>query len=462
MRQRLLTATISLSVLVGTAAPAFSQSTKDKKVIVLSNEAEAAVPLDALVGGKEVWGMSPSQVEAAFKEKGFAWLDETAKDRAIIRPRNVLVEAGSGDDIKLKTIRHKMTLFGNPAYEATVEFAAGKLSTVSISIWNKGDAEQKLSKEAYEELVKKSATSVDVALKTRGRDLGMSNAGAARLSRWRWDGTETLAQLESSAGRDAERFFAADFIRLRLVPKGATQLDQVLGNTSKLAPTVSLVSRIKKSPDGDVYVEGVPMVDQGEKGYCAVASAERVMRYYGIQVDQHELAKAAETSQYGTSPADFEDALHKLQGRFKIRVKDLISFDQRDYVRMIENYNREAKKVGGRQWQENMIYFEFNPDIMREARCRSGAYEKFRAMITGATSRGMPLLWALTLGRYPETGHENPQGGGGHMRTIIGYNDKTDEIIFTDSWGAGHEMKRMKGRDACAATLGLYLVEPAR
>ena len=47
------------------------------------------------------------------------------------------------------------------------------------------------------------------------------------------------------------------------------------------------------------------------------------------------------------------------------------------------------------------------------------------------------------------------------MRTLIGYNTKTDEVIFSDSWGAGHEFKKMKGRDACAATLGLYLVEPA-
>jgi hypothetical protein len=35
------------------------------------------------------------------------------------------------------------------------------------------------------------------------------------------------------------------------------------------------------------------MVDQGDKGYCVVASVERVMRYYGAAVDQHELAQVA-------------------------------------------------------------------------------------------------------------------------------------------------------------------------
>jgi hypothetical protein len=47
------------------------------------------------------------------------------------------------------------------------------------------------------------------------------------------------------------------------------------------------------------------------------------------------------------------------------------------------------------------------------------------------------------------------------MRLIIGYNDTKKEIIFSDSWGAGHEMKRMAAPDASAATMGLYLLQPA-
>ncbi|RYD46367.1 MAG: hypothetical protein EOP85_07595, partial [Verrucomicrobiaceae bacterium] len=303
-----------------------------------------------------------------------------------------------------------------------------------------------------------TASTLDTTLKSRGRDLGKDNSGAAKISRWRWEAPDTLAQLEHSSGRDDYRNFQADFIRLRLVPKGARMNATVAPSRLGIG---NLAAKVKKTAEGDVYIDSVPMVDQGEKGYCAVASTERVMRYYGIQVDQHELAKAAETSRHGTTPQDFEDALHRLQGRFKLRVKDLISFDQRDYERMVANYNREARKAGEQQWQPGMYYFKFDPEIMREARCRNGAFEKFRGMIVNATSRGVPLLWALSLGRYPETGHENPQGGGGHMRTIIGYNSKTDEVIFTDSWGAGHELKKMKGRDACAATSGLYLVEPS-
>jgi hypothetical protein len=46
------------------------------------------------------------------------------------------------------------------------------------------------------------------------------------------------------------------------------------------------------------------------------------------------------------------------------------------------------------------------------------------------------------------------------MRLIIGYNLKTREILYSDSWGAGHELKRMALDDAWAITTGLATVEP--
>jgi hypothetical protein len=46
------------------------------------------------------------------------------------------------------------------------------------------------------------------------------------------------------------------------------------------------------------------------------------------------------------------------------------------------------------------------------------------------------------------------------MRLIIGYNTKTQEVLYTDSWGAGHELKRMAAADAWTITTGLTSVEP--
>jgi hypothetical protein len=46
------------------------------------------------------------------------------------------------------------------------------------------------------------------------------------------------------------------------------------------------------------------------------------------------------------------------------------------------------------------------------------------------------------------------------MRLIIGYNTAKNEIIYSDSWGPGHEQKRMSLEDAWVITSGLSSLQP--
>ena len=46
------------------------------------------------------------------------------------------------------------------------------------------------------------------------------------------------------------------------------------------------------------------------------------------------------------------------------------------------------------------------------------------------------------------------------MRIIIGYNKTTDEVLYSDSWGNGHEEKRMQLDDAWTITDGLSSLQP--
>ena len=95
---------------------------------------------------------------------------------------------------------------------------------------------------------------------------------------------------------------------------------------------------------------------------------------------------------------------------------------------------------------------------MRDAEPASG--REFAKQVHKYIDGGIPLLWSLELGLHPEQPELSEQTSGGHMRLIIGYNDRTEELLFSDSWGAGHERKRMKCRDAYQATKGLFALEP--
>jgi hypothetical protein len=100
------------------------------------------------------------------------------------------------------------------------------------------------------------------------------------------------------------------------------------------------------------------------------------------------------------------------------------------------------------------------PDLLKEVRTKNKAdVGKFQRTVQSSVDQGEPLLWSVVLGFVPEN-PALPQTRGGHMRLIIGYNNKTQEIMYTDSWGAGHELKRMVLADAWTITTGLTSIEP--
>jgi hypothetical protein len=105
------------------------------------------------------------------------------------------------------------------------------------------------------------------------------------------------------------------------------------------------------------------------------------------------------------------------------------------------------------------IFQAMKYNVLKEARTKNpGDLNRFQRSVQTQIDLGTPLLWSVQLGLAPEEGI--PQNAGGHMRLIIGYNTTKGEILYSDSWGAGHELKRMSAADAWTITTGLTAVEP--
>jgi Peptidase_C39 like family len=97
--------------------------------------------------------------------------------------------------------------------------------------------------------------------------------------------------------------------------------------------------------------------------------------------------------------------------------------------------------------------------VLKEVRTHSRAeLGRFQREIQQHIDQGIPLLWSVQLGIVAEPGI--PQNAGGHMRLIIGYNTKTGALIFSDTWGAGHEQKRMTMEEGWTITTGMAAIEP--
>src|SRR5690606_37259732 len=124
--------------------------------------------------------------------------------------------------------------------------------------------------------------------------------GAVATTGWMWTKGDTAVLLEGSMNRSEKR---AEFIRLRFASVSASK-----SAPSGMARRGTFSANVKKDDKGFTYVDGIPMVDQGQKGYCVVATVERVARYFGADIDQHEMPQLADTSEDGTRGDSMEKA----------------------------------------------------------------------------------------------------------------------------------------------------------
>ena len=97
--------------------------------------------------------------------------------------------------------------------------------------------------------------------------------------------------------------------------------------------------------------------------------------------------------------------------------------------------------------------------VLYAMRKKDPRLKKFLKGIRDQVNLGIPVFWGVTLGIFPERG-VNPQSTGGHMRLIIGYNKTTKELLFSDTWGQGHEKKRVQQNHAFGMTSEAFYLKP--
>ena len=409
-----------------------------------------AIPLDPLVSMENVWSLKADDFMTLGSGLGYRWT------------------SGSRDSARVALSDRE--IFGRPVVESVVRFDGNTVKQISLILYARGDSGE-LTEEKFDALVRESVAAISKASGVSFLSRGKDPTNLVRAERLIWVNKQSQYVLEFSktkADKARGMAFRAEFIRLT-VTAPAEKLGLLEGASRPQPKKFFGQSHLKKNGDsGDVWIADIPMVDQGAKGYCVVAAAERVMRYYGKSVDANELAQLANSSASGgTNPVALYGALKNLVSRLRLRVRDTQAEETpAEALKMIAEYNRIAKKnkVGeipnpGPVIDIAGIYGSMDVSILKEVRSKNRSdYERFRRRIEAEINQGVPLLWTVMLGLIPEP--NIPQNAGGHMRLIIGYNASSEEVLFSDSWGAGHELKRMSMVDAWAMTMGTKCIEP--
>lgn len=383
--------------------------------------------IDPLLNTPDNWQMTPDDFELTFSlgsNRLYTWLTSD-RTRAKISPalyRNTTIELTAFED-KI------------PVQEVIADFSDDRLNLVTVSFYNRGD-----NGDIAGEVLKQRFTSIGRAM-NQALDARPQKRSANASSGLLTEGYSWYSQQRGSAllehNEDALAGGQPEFLRLRLArPKafGALAASMLHSRGGAAMRLSELPKFVMKNEAGDTYVSNLPMVDQGSKGYCVAASVQRLFEHYGIGADMHQIAQVAESDpKRGTNVLLMAKELDQIDYRFKTRLE----------IIGLGKPMTEAKKNRGE-------YFIGKPVEEKD----------FLKAIQDNVGDGLPLLWSLEIGRFPENPPLKIQTGGGHMRIIIGYNDKTNEVLFSDSWGFGHELKRMNMSHAYQASHGLFVLKP--
>jgi hypothetical protein len=409
-----------------------------------------AIPLDPLISMENLWSLKASDFMNLGSGLGYQWT------------------SGSKDSARVALSDRE--IFGRPVVESVVRFDGDTVKQVSLTLYARGDSGE-LTEERFDVLVRDAVAAISKASGVSFINRGKDPTNLVRAERLIWVNSQSQYLLEFSKTK-AEKArgiaFRAEFIRLT-VTAPEKKLGLLEGASQPQPKKFFGQSHLRKNGEsGDVWIGDIPMVDQGAKGYCVVATAERVMRYYGKAVDANELAQLANSSpSRGTNPVALYGALKNLVSRLRLRLRDThVEETPAEALKLIAEYNRIAKKNKVREIPPlgpvidiAGIYGSMDVSILKAVRGKNRSdFERFRRRIEAEINQGVPLLWTVVLGLIPEP--NIPQNAGGHMRLIIGYNAASEEVLFSDSWGAGHELKRMSMADAWAITMGTKCIEP--
>ena len=340
--------------------------------------------------------------------------------------------------------------------EAIVTMAEDKPVSMQAMLYNKGD-NGSIGEEDFNNTIAQAQDALNELTGTKAKFRSGSNRDAAvKLKTWEWKWDNGIIRLEANSSGKKKKF-QGEFIRLHMAAN-AKELSK--GGANDNISRGELRDSITTEEDGTVWLKGVPMVDQGQKGYCMPATLARIFAFYGMdKVDQHTLADLCDSGDSGTTSRGMELAMEKVCKKF--HTKFIVLEDYTTTLKsVIEPYNKLAKKADKPTMSlYSDVYGTADAELLRKARAgKANQVGKWLKDIKKSIDSGSPVVWLVMVGIYQEE-IPLPQSRGGHARLIIGYNLKKKTIIYTDSWGAMHARKTMPAADAMGMTMGRYIIK---
>ena len=182
-------------------------------------------------------------------------------------------------------------------------------------------------------------------------------------------------------------------------------------------------ANVERKENGDVVINDIPMVDQGPKGYCVPATAERAMRYLGVPADMYILAMAGETKIGGGTSVE--------------RLLEGVGKDIRRKGRSFDKWTGPLKQKDIAKYIDKGIPIIWAMCSVTEWNEIANERTRKRVNITDWSA------WKNELTDAISDSSLIADRSRAHVVLIIGYNEQTGEIAFSDSWGERYTQRWM-------------------
>lgn len=233
---------------------------------------------------------------------------------------------------------------------------------------------------------------------------GKSGVGRMNMQRWDWRGHSILLA-------DAE----GEYVGVQIVTTAFAEAGGKVADTTDTVIKARVLANLEKRENGDIVVGDLPMVDQGPKGYCAPATAERAMRYLGVPADMYILANAGQTGYGGGTSVEM--LLEGMAGQIRSKRR---SFDA---------------WTGEMKFKELQKYIDRGVPVMWCLCSTKGFNDTANSRTKERKSVTDWAAWKEKVTKESAANSLPKDKDTRHVVLIMGYNKETNEIAFSDSWG---------------------------
>lgn len=255
-----------------------------------------------------------------------------------------------------------------------------------------------------------------------------------KIVRWDWKGNAFILSNEDG-----------EYVGLTIVPTAFADAGGRSVAVKDGEIRTRLLTSIVKSDNGDVYLSEIPMVDQGPKGYCVPATFERAMRTMGMDADMYLLAMVGQSQAGGgTSVELLLDGVRRQVYSKGRRTKDETIKELK--IRDIKRYLNDGIPV---MWTLHSVE-EYNK-IANKNTAKRKSVTDWKAYAAEIATTNAEYAKKTKPGEHEKN----------HICMVIGYNEATQEIAVSDSWGPSFEIRWIPVAVANWASQGkLFMILP--